>query len=84
MSRSYKRYPVHVKKKRQQLKRYIIAKSVASDIANGGQHKRVTQRYDIYDWRFRPAGHVNEMDWDIKNCIQKKIMEYNHDRERRA
>ena len=55
-----------------------------SDIANGGQHKRVTQRYDIYDWRFRPAGHVNEMDWDIKNCIQKKIMEYNHDRERRA
>ena len=29
MSRSYKRYPVHVKKKRQQLKRYIIAKSVA-------------------------------------------------------
>lgn len=27
---------------------------------------------DIYDWRFQPAGHVNEMDWDIKKLYTKK------------
>lgn len=72
MSRSYKRYPVHVKKDKASKKIHNRKVRRTFDVANGSKHKRITERYDIYDWRFRPLARIDEMDWNEKKLYTKK------------